>query len=72
MNIKITKNGYLEIARPDIYKPQFCPYTQNPPDCISDRICGDWCPLFSEPRMDYIEICNGKKLTGDTIDQREI
>lgn len=45
MNIKINKNGSLEIKRKGKYEVQICPF------CLGndgETECGDWCPLFGE------------------------
>jgi len=49
MKGRITKDGALEIMRGRKWKPQYCLHSQNNP--VSDRACGDWCPLFGEPEQ---------------------
>ena len=65
MKGKIDEHGFLHIYRKNDYKIQCCPF-----DMKIGSICGDWCPLFSEPEKirnglkEYwkIDICNGKSL----------
>jgi len=65
MKGKIDEQGFLYIYRKNDYKIQCCPF-----DVKIGSICGDWCPLFSEPEKirnglkEYwkIDICNGKSL----------
>lgn len=47
MKIKITEDGYLEIERAGAFTPQFCPMQSD----ISVLACGDWCPMFGEPKQ---------------------
>lgn len=65
MRGKINSDGFLEILCGVEYKRQICPLD---PDCGK---CGDWCPLFSEPRgfpgysTTCVDICNDKILEFD-------
>ena len=43
MKIKIDKNGDLALERHGQFKLQCCPYQEG-------VYCGDWCPLFQEPK----------------------
>jgi len=45
MKIKINKDGYLLIKRGKDFSPQFCPRQ------AGYIYCGDWCPLFGEPKI---------------------
>ena len=44
MKGKINIGGFLEILRGDGMEKQYCPFRHT----VSR--CGDWCPLFGEPR----------------------
>ena len=44
IKIKINKSGFLEIERAGILKKVHCPFDNDSCEC------GDWCPLFGEPR----------------------
>jgi len=69
---KIDEFGRLFIYRKDKYKMQCCPYINSSKFFTPNMSirCGDWCPLFSEPKRirnglkEYwkIDICNGKSL----------
>jgi len=58
MNIRITVNGHLEIERAGKFVEQKCPFTSVHMNGWNDikwglnemKFCGDWCPLFGEPR----------------------
>ena len=43
MKGKINEEGYLELLRGNVYRPQGGPFDQ------SGSYCGDWCALFCEP-----------------------
>lgn len=58
MKIRINKAGNLEIFRKNDWKEVYCPFV---PDSY-DGHCGDWCPLFSEPRVCEIDFKTGKPL----------
>lgn len=45
MKIKIDKYGHLWLERAGVMRQQFCPYMPT-----AAGTCGDWCPLFGEPR----------------------
>jgi len=68
MKGKLNEFGELFIYRGHRYKPQYCPFINSVNDMVV--FCGDWCPLFSEPKRirnglkEYwkIDICNGKSL----------
>ena len=45
MKAHITSAGFLELERNGKIKPQICPMNGN------RHMCGDYCPLFGEPRM---------------------
>ena len=47
MNIRINKLGNLEIERVSGFRPQYCPFSKIEE---IEQSCGDWCPLFNEPR----------------------
>jgi len=75
MKIKIRKDGFLEIERAGKIKSQFCAVSR-----LTSR-CGDWCPLFGEPKRqsyregreveDCIHICGSRILSGEIIDERK-
>jgi hypothetical protein len=79
MNGKISKESELHIERNGVMKPQFCPY--NPYGLRSDNgmtACGDWCPLFGDPRPEHgtasaiLDLCNHKQLFFDEfVDERK-
>jgi hypothetical protein len=71
---KIDNLGFLSIKRKDIWKQQYCMYTEN-------QKCGDWCPLFDGPEIvgddtykeSYMFLCtfnNFKVFDGDFQDLR--
>ena len=80
MNGKISKEGDLYIERAGVMKPQFCPH--NPYGVGSDNgmtACGDWCPLFGEPKLEdgtnsaILDLCNQKHLFLDIFtDARKV
>jgi hypothetical protein len=43
VKIRIDKEGYLSVLRGSKFRDQSCPY--------HGGACGDWCPLFHEPRF---------------------
>ena len=74
MKIKISRNGNLEIERAGEWKEQYCPHCPRIPE---ERLCGDYCPLFGEPKyrtglgeQTTLEICDGKVLVGYIQDER--
>jgi hypothetical protein len=71
MEIMINENGRLFVKRAGYYKKQSCPRLEE------NVACGDWCPLFSEPKgmcdklyNTQINICDGKVPFGKIIDKR--
>ena len=81
MEIKINRDGCLEIKRGKEYKKATCPF--DVPDDITAR-CGDWCALFGEPEpknpnivdenesnMAYLELCHTTLYASAIIDERE-
>lgn len=70
MKGKIDNNGWLWIERGSKEKLQECPFMQRAFEVndIAIAPCGDWCPLFGEPKLEIdgksaiIEICDGKTL----------
>lgn len=67
-------SGHLRIFRGSKFKTQYCPYYT---DSGQSSACGDWCPLFGEPksfspRGVVITICEHRQLVFDEfIDERE-
>jgi hypothetical protein len=71
MEIKIEKNGSLELGGIKKYCPDQRPFR-----------CGDWCARFGEPeygqefigpgqaKRDCLAICQGRILSGEVIDKR--
>ena len=69
MKIKIDADGFLHIWRGGEFKTQVCPHNRmvalgedwDTNEYIEKfRICGDWCPLFGEPKPgDFfvLELC---------------
>jgi hypothetical protein len=45
--------GELSIVRGNRERASFCPHTES-----SER-CGDWCPLFGEPKLHYADELHG-------------
>ena len=76
MEGKINFNGGLELLRKREYVEQDCPFS-NPNEDGIKRVCGTWCPLFSEPENDttgltIVKLCHGKRLVFLKFeDQRE-
>lgn len=71
MKIRINKNGFLNLERNGVFKPQLCP-KQAMPSSESDVFCGDWCPLFGEPIADSeLRLCDAY-LSGEIIDERKL
>ena len=89
MKIVIAKgSGWLFIERAGKMKAQECPFAEDRDVIDGIRIrrnCGDWCPLFGEPKhiesvgeltgrkVDCgweLEICQGRALTGEIVDER--
>ena len=52
---KITSMGWLYIQRGGKHKLQYCPFALDESDGSHCR-CGDWCPLFGEPREEEREV----------------
>ena len=50
MNVKINERGFLYVERVGAWNGQYCPYGR-----IDESQCGDWCPLFGEPRALALE-----------------
>ncbi len=79
MEIKIDKDGFLEIKRAGKFKLQYCPHMDFG-DGEGTAPCSDSCPLFGEPdtykdedgKMDMLKICNGRYLTGKITDERGV
>ncbi len=73
MKGKIDNNGWLRIERGGKEKLQECPFMQRAfqVNDVSIAPCGDWCPLFGEPKWEIdnkaaiIEICQGNRLYFD-------
>jgi hypothetical protein len=84
MNFKIDSRGNLWVERAGKFKMmdcRFCAVDDRP-------CCGDDCPHFGEPVHDIligelsgkeivdggwtIEICQGRVLTGEIVDEREV
>lgn len=73
MDIRIDINGHLFLRRGEVpWKQQFCPFHHN-------WGCGDWCPLFEEPKnipvpnqgYDWkLVLCKTAHLTNNLIDER--
>lgn len=77
MKIIIDAEGMLLLQRGKSFRPVRCPVTTTAPPStwttdkgtlvLSTSRCGDWCALFSEPRLDLgtvvdISLCQGKML----------
>ncbi len=57
----ISSGGYLWIKRgKEERKYQVCPFIS---DTEEEVWCGDWCPHFGEPKIEWLA---EKKLTGET------
>ena len=58
MKGKINSYGNLLIERAGKMKPQICPagFDEN----RLPAFCGNWCPLFGEPRKEYKTTITGK------------
>lgn len=77
MEIKISKEGFLEIKRAGKFKLQYCPHMDFG-DGAGTTVCSDSCPHFGEPdtyqdedgSLDMLQLCNGRYLTGTIIDER--
>ena len=52
MKGKISIDGFLSIMRVVDYELQVCPFTNRVTDKEDSFPCGDWCPLFGEPKTD--------------------
>jgi len=68
---KICKNGWLSIEGRGC-TAMFCPLS------VSECRCGDWCPLFGEPKTSHVSkftsliICQNRTLTfTEFVDERE-
>lgn len=78
MKIIISEKGHLYIFRGNRYREQYCPYSALDSNGFGAR-CGDWCPMFGEPRMTsvilnegYLDVCHGNPLRGEPLmDERE-
>lgn len=80
MEIKISKDGFLEIKRAGKFKLQYCPHMDFG-DGEGTAPCSDSCPLFGEPE-DYkdkdgkmthmLRLCHMRILFGTIIDKREV
>lgn len=78
MEIKINKDGFLEIKRAGKLKLQYCPHMDFG-DGEGTAPCSDSCPLFGEPE-DYqnkdgnmghmLRLCHMRILFGAIIDER--
>ncbi len=69
MKGRINKTGTLSIFRCDEWREQGCPFHKHV------RHCGDWCPLFGEPKSYVggyaeweISICHNKTLYLDEFE----
>jgi len=76
MKGKIDSSGYLWIERGEKMKPQQClsmvkhsshgSVGMGTRSNVSNRSCGDWCPLFGESKIhedtQYLQICQGRVL----------
>lgn len=68
MKAHITPSGFLHIERSGKMKPQICPMNNN------KQMCGDWCPMFGEPKWEEVTRITSKStsetlLTADAIIQ---
>ena len=67
----LNTEGLLTIERGGTMRKQYCPYDEQ------GRECGDWCPLFDEPRevsgsQTNITICNNATLSFHSfVDNRD-
>ena len=73
MKIRITKQGLLKFWRGNKWKDQDCPLGQN--DLTGANNCGDWCPMFQEPRfkssMVYLQLCRAN-VSADIADFEDL
>jgi hypothetical protein len=46
MEGKLNVRGWLYVSRKGLMTGQYCPFSAGG----DDSKCGDWCPLFGEPR----------------------
>ena len=79
MKGKIDSNGWLRIERGGKERLQECPYTQKTFQ-VNNRTmrepCGDWCPLFGEPKWEIdgksaiIEVCHRTLFFDEFTDER--
>jgi len=68
MEVKIVKDGGLQLKRAGKYKDQYCPYCE-------DYRCSDMCALFGEPAegeegKTLLSLCR-KVIIGEIIDERK-
>ena len=47
MKIELSSNGHLSLDRKGKLKTQYCPFFTGD----YKEACGDWCPLFGEPKI---------------------
>ena len=71
MKGKIGRKGALFIGRPgnEEFSTQYCPYNAD------DAACGDWCPLFMEPKEKHtgqteLKICKATWYFDEFTDER--
>ena len=50
MKIRINDKGRLFLARPNKFRPQYCPFRVE-----ANYQCGDWCPLFHFEKVPEID-----------------
>ena len=83
MKGKIDENGNLYIERGASLKIQFCPFVTDKSYKVENKLlpvpCGDWCPLFGEPKLEdgtnsaILDLCNHKQLFFDEfVDERKV
>ncbi len=84
MKGRITEQGILGISRRGTENIQECPYRSSTEDPFP---CGDWCPLFGEPRTvvvnydtngeiteystTYLRLCRADIQFDEFVDERE-
>lgn len=66
MKVKIDEHGLLYIKRVGKWKHQRCPINTAPD---ADCTCGDWCPLFDDPKDGALFLCK-RILRGNITDER--
>ena len=76
---KITSIGELKIIRGGQWRKQMCPFVLDPGGEYSSATylpCGDWCPLFGEPKWHHIpevklQLCHKIISFDEFIDDRK-